>query len=293
MIALDDQGHAISMCWHWNAPTNLLNTPGHEWWSGFYTHATTYDIAAALANTNSPEYALLLRDMDTIAVQLRKFADKNIPVLWRPLHESEGGWFWWGAKGAEPFQHHGLHHLIWVLTSEDPAWYPGDDVVDIIGVDAYPGDKSDPLSAQWESLKSRYDGKKLVALTEFGGVPDIPKMHQFGVWFSYFLPWTGSLGPAGMPVETVQRVYQSTNTLTLDEASSRPARLVTCIQTNHLWELHAAGVRGASYRLLAATNASLPPPAWSSLATNKFTGGTATFRDSNSLPQRFYRLVRP
>jgi mannan endo-1,4-beta-mannosidase len=152
IMALDNIGHALSMCWHWNAPTNLLNTAGHEWWSGFYTHATTFDVAAALANTNSAEYALLLRDMDAIAVQLRKFSSNNIPVLWRPLHESEGGWFWWGAKGPEPFkqlwrllyqrltQHHGLHHLIWVLTSENASWYPGDDVVDIIGVDAYPPD---------------------------------------------------------------------------------------------------------------------------------------------------------
>jgi len=305
MIALDDQGYAISMCWHWNAPTNLLNTPDHEWWSGFYSHATTYDIAAALANPSSAEYALLLRDMDAIAAQLQKFANQNIPILWRPLHESEGGWFWWGAKGPGPFkqlwrllhqrltQHHGLHHLIWVLTSEDPAWYPGDDVVDIIGVDAYPSDKSDPLSSNWERLKARFDGKKLIALTEFGGVPDIPKMQQFGVWFAYFLPWTGSLGPTGMPAETVVRVYQSTNVLTLEEANTRAARFVTWNHTSPLLQLSAHGPRGANHRLLATTTPSLPVAAWTPIATNKFTGGVFTFSDTNLLPWRFYRLVRP
>ncbi len=307
IIALDNLGHALSMCWHWNAPTNLLNTPGHEWWSGFYTHATTFDVAAALANTNSAEYAMLLRDMDAIAVQLKKFASNNIPVLWRPLHESEGGWFWWGAKGPEPFkqlwrllysrltQYHGLHNLIWVLTSEDPAWYPGDDVVDIVGVDAYPTDKGDPLSANWETLKARFNGKKLIALTEFGGVPDVPKMHQFGVWFAYFLPWTGSLGPTGMPAETVVRVYQSTNVVTLEEANAIPSRIVSWGKTNLVMQLNAKGTRGATHRLLAATNANLPVASWTSIATNKFTGGVFTFVDTkaSNQPTRFYRVVRP
>ena len=57
-----------------------------------------------------------------------------------------------------------------MLTSEDPEWYPGDDVVDIVGVDGYPTDKSDPLFARWAALLDRFNGRKLIALTEFGGV---------------------------------------------------------------------------------------------------------------------------
>ena len=37
--------------------------------------------------------------MDVIAIELRKFENANIPVLWRPFHEADGDWFWWGAKG--------------------------------------------------------------------------------------------------------------------------------------------------------------------------------------------------
>ena len=36
-IALDNSGYVIGFCWHWNAPTNLLNTTGDQWWRGFYT----------------------------------------------------------------------------------------------------------------------------------------------------------------------------------------------------------------------------------------------------------------
>jgi mannan endo-1,4-beta-mannosidase len=79
-------GGIVSMMWHWNAPTDLINTPGKEWWRGFYTDATTFDVQAALANPAGPKYQLLLRDIDAIAGQLQKFEDAGVPVLWRPLH---------------------------------------------------------------------------------------------------------------------------------------------------------------------------------------------------------------
>ena len=79
--------------------------------------------------------------------------------------------------------HHHLHNLIWVLTNEDPTWYPGNDVVDVVGVDAYPSDPSDSLSTQWEALKAQFDGVKLLTLSEFSGVPDAERMHRFGVWW--------------------------------------------------------------------------------------------------------------
>jgi mannan endo-1,4-beta-mannosidase len=185
-------GHLVSLAWHWNAPTGLVDSGSQPWWRGFYTEATTFDVAAAMANPTGADHALLLRDIDAIAVQLEKFAAADVPVLWRPLHEAEGGWFWWGAKGPDAFKqlwrltydrlvnHHGLHNLVWVLTSEDPAWYPGHDVVDVVGIDAYPGNTSDTLSGRWGSLLSRFDGIKPIALTEFGGVPDIDAMRLIG-----------------------------------------------------------------------------------------------------------------
>ncbi|MFM7205621.1 MAG: glycoside hydrolase family 9 protein [Planctomycetaceae bacterium] len=223
------QGQFVSLAWHWNAPTGLVDTGSQPWWRGFSTEATTFDVAAAIANPAGGDYALLLRDIDAIAVQLRKFADADAPVLWRPLHEAEGGWFWWGAKGPDAFKqlwrltydrlvnHHGLHNLVWVLTSEDPAWYPGHDVVDVVGVDAYPANTSDTLSGRWASLLTRFDGIKPIALTEFGGVPDIDAMRQVGVRFAYFCSWSGSYGPASEPAAKVARVYQAATVTTKRE----------------------------------------------------------------------------
>lgn len=207
-------GFLITMMWHWNAPTDLMNGSGDQaWYKGFYTNATRFDLGAALADTNGAKYRLLIADMDSIALELRKFAEAGIPVLWRPLHEAEGKWFWWGAKGPENFKrlwrlmferytrHHGLHNLIWVFTSGgDNTWYPGDDVVDIVGYDGYTNNPSDPLTVIWEELKTRFNGRKPLALTEFGGVPDISGMHGFGVRWSYFVSWTGDCcGPRKLP----------------------------------------------------------------------------------------------
>ena len=306
-IALDQSGYVLGLCWHWNAPTNLLNTPDHEWWRGFYTHATTFDVAAALANTNSAEYALLLRDMDAIAVQLKKVASNNIPVLWRPLHEASGGWFWWGAKGPEPFKalwrllysrlttYHHLHNLIWVLTNEDPAWYPGHDVVDSVGVDAYPPDPGASLSTQWDALKAQFDGVKLLTLSEFGGVPDTERMHRFGVWWSYFSPWTGTY-ISNAPPATINRIYHSSEVLTLDELNARPPVITASGKTGGgAFQLSGTGPHGAAYRVLASTNPVQPIGSWSVLTNSTLAGGVFTFTDrqATNYQQRFYRVAKP
>ena len=166
--------------------------------------------------------------MDAIAMQLKKVSDANIPVLWRPLHEAEGGWFWWGAKGPGPFkklwrlmyqrltEYHHLHHLIWVYTSAgNPDWYPGDTCVDIVGIDAYPRDIRDPQSALWDRLSGQFGGKKLLAVSEFGGVPDVGRMRRMGCWWSYFVSWTGDLGPRKMTPGDLRDIYGSADVINL------------------------------------------------------------------------------
>ena len=306
LIAADATGHVLSLAWHWNAPSGLIDTPDHEWWRGFYTHATTFDVEAALADTNSVEYGEILRDIDAIAVELTKISDAGLPVLWRPLHESEGGWFWWGAKGPEPFKelwrllydrltgHHDLHHLIWVLTSQDPDWYPGDDVVDILGVDAYPSSPGDALSSTWEAMKARFDGSKLIALTEFGGVPDIERMHQVGVWWSYFAPWTGSLGPSSTPDATVIRIYQSPAVVTLDELNARPmGRTVLRLAPGGGVQLQSRGPRTLDFILGSTADLTGAVPAWLPMDTNRFVGGVHTFADPAGASVRVYRFDAP
>jgi mannan endo-1,4-beta-mannosidase len=91
--------------------------------------------------------------LDHVAAGLGELRDHGVPVLWRPFHEMNGGWFWWGSKGPRAFgtlwrdmfdyftHARGLDNLLWVFSpnmGEDAAGYfPGSDYVDVVGVDAY------------------------------------------------------------------------------------------------------------------------------------------------------------
>ncbi|TKB43544.1 glycosyl hydrolase [Thalassotalea mangrovi] len=226
----------LSALFHWRAPS------GNDGEGSFYTDGTTFDVAAALADPNSAEYAELLNDIDTVAMELKKLADADVPVLWRPLHEAEGGWFWWGAKGSDAFKElwmlmydrmtntHGLNNLIWVFThthglSQD--WYPGDDYVDIVGFDGYADPANDPnatFSGQYSTLKERHNGKKLVALTETGTIPDVSKMHEQNAWWAFFITWNSEywdsssvIGPQGADAATIDMNYAYEGLVNLDD----------------------------------------------------------------------------
>jgi beta-mannanase len=221
----------ISLVWHWNPPTDLIDQPTKEWWRGFYTDATTFDIQAVLADKNGTRYALLLRDIDAIAVQLQKYSNANIPVLFRPLHEASGGWFWWGAKGPGPFKelwqimynrlvnYHGLHNLIWVYTgTADAAWYPGNSYVDIFSLDIY-GNAGASMSVDWDGTQSfmQTNGiNKMLSLSETGNLPDPDKVRAFGTWWSWYANWPGTY-LTGQPTSVVQKMFLDNDVITLDE----------------------------------------------------------------------------
>lgn len=254
----------LSPLWHWNAPTKLKDgdcngSDETAWYSGFYTRATTFDLKAALADTNGADYQALISDMDDIAAELKKFADADIPLLWRPLHEAEGGWFWWGASDAaslkalwvlmyERFTEvHQLDNLIWVYThagnlSND--WYPGDAYVDVVGYDGYDGSNADnPFKAQFSTLKDRFDGKKLVALTETGTIPNIALMQEQNAWWAYFVTWNSEFsteyGPQNADAAQVAASYNFAGTLNLDDVPGGRAKVEAGLYTG--FEFPVAG----------------------------------------------------
>jgi mannan endo-1,4-beta-mannosidase len=207
-------GGIASVMWHWNAPANLTNDPcgsncgpdDYPWWRGFYTQGTSFDLPGALADHDSNDFQLILHDIDAIAVQLQKYEDAGVPVIWRPLHEAQGGWFWWGAHGSENFKqlwhvmydrltnHHGLHNLIWEFTSigvngDEDDWYPGDDEVDIVGLDIYT-QPTDPMNGQWLDALDMYNGRKMIALSETDTIVDPTVLNQWGTHWGYASPWT-------------------------------------------------------------------------------------------------------
>ena len=186
----------IAACiWHWNVPV----TAGSNQYA-FYTSETAFDVSKAVQE-GTPENAVIKADLEKIANYLLLLKQKNIPVIWRPLHEAAGRWFWWGAKGPQPckelwkimfdyFKAKGLNNLIWVYTSEpnDDAWYPGDEYVDIIGRDLYNKPNANDVFLDYQSLVQRFPNK-IITLSECGNVARISEQLNAGVNWSWFMTW--------------------------------------------------------------------------------------------------------
>lgn len=153
----------------------------------------------------------LIRLSDYIK-ELKTANGEQIPVVWRPYHEHNGGWFWWGSDSTSVHEYVDLwkytvhffrdsmdvHNLLWAYSpnsveSEEEYLerYPGDEYVDILGIDVYDSPQyglnyKEEVPRNIHILKSIATRKnKVYAFTETGynGIPD-------STW------WTQSLLPA-------------------------------------------------------------------------------------------------
>jgi mannan endo-1,4-beta-mannosidase len=107
----------------------------------------------SLLDAGSDTHARWMRELDTIAAGLDDLQTNGVTVFWRPFHEMNGGWFWWGAKDPEVFikvwrqmfdyftATKKLNNLIWVYSpnhgQNTDKYYAGDRYVDVVGLDAY------------------------------------------------------------------------------------------------------------------------------------------------------------
>lgn len=187
----------VSFQWHWHSPSG-----GNAGTNTFYTNQTTFDVSLAV-QPGTTENTLVLRDVDSIATQLKKLQTAGVPVLWRPLHEAGGAWFWWGAKGPGPCKklyhivydrltnHHGLNNLIWVWSTPEADWFPKNDSIDIIGYDSYPGAYTYATQkATFDKLYSLTGGTKLIAMSENGPIPNPDNCLAQDAPWSYFMTWS-------------------------------------------------------------------------------------------------------
>jgi mannan endo-1,4-beta-mannosidase len=205
-------GGIVGAMWHWqvkaNNGTNMTCSPGEN------ASETSFDPSQVYVD-GTAENRQAIHDVDQVAGYLKTMQKKGIPVIWRPLHEAagntyeyEGGraWFWWGAKGADAYKklwrwmynrlvsHHGLNNLIWVWTAQtgDESWYPGDDVVDIVGRDNYAA-LMYPLMKEFNQLTQQYP-TKMITLAECGNGDEVnmslwSKIWQQGSRWSWFMTW--------------------------------------------------------------------------------------------------------
>ncbi len=215
------KGGIVEICWHCGSD-----------FSGSHTESLETDLnwdRALTPGTN--EYNALISGMDKAATALQELEDAGIPVLWRPFHEFDGQWFWWGKGGAENFKKlwqimynrytndWGLDNLIWVLGysgETKDGWYPGDEYVDIVGADTYV-DHTNSLLSMYQNTAGI--ANKPVCLHENGPIPDPDKMKSDGAKWLWFMTWHTSFvdSHAINTADYLNHVYNSDYVLTLDE----------------------------------------------------------------------------
>lgn len=227
------EGHIITLMWHASLPGHgdcchgssiwtMDKGPSPEEWNELVSEGTDLNL-------------VWKSEADKIAGYLKILRDNDVPVLWRPYHEMNGVWFWWGCKpGDSGFKklwvmmyeyftkHHGLNNLLWVWNPNAPrnipgdeAWpykdyFPGMEYVDVLAADVY---HNDYRQSHHDQLLELGQGKP-VALGEVGNIPTLKILDQQDGW-TWFMPWGWVLFLANEE-KLIKDIYQSERVLTMD-----------------------------------------------------------------------------
>lgn len=201
IIAHHQRGGIVTISWHPRNP--LTDTPEpQEWPAGSAWEATDGTVAAILPG--GEKHQMFLTWLERVRVFLLSLRTENgqpVPFIFRPWHENNGAWFWWGATHCTAEEYQALYKLTQdnindslfpsVVWSYSPnldgnmpeekflQWYPGDERIDLIGLDAYEWGTEEDFVRQTRAdldvlCRFAEQHHKLIALTEcgFANVPD-------------------------------------------------------------------------------------------------------------------------
>lgn len=249
-LAIDwsNEGGLVVFDWHWYAPCKEC---------AFYAEDTSFELSNAVTELDialldytevqklyadgkiSLETVMLVADIDNISRLMQRMEDENVTVLWRPLHEASGGWFWWGASGADAYKwlwqlmyermtnYFGLDNLIWVWNGQHADWYPGDEYCDIVSLDIYNSAYDYSASpSNFAELSGWAENGKLVTMSECATMPDPELIVRDNAYWLWFAVWnwdyivvngTTELSDAYTSFEMMEKVYNSEAIITRDE----------------------------------------------------------------------------
>lgn len=245
-IKWSHKGGIVSYVWHWEAPGVVPS---------YYSDVTDFRLSDVVTDKYvadksiaelqqmvdngeiSDKLLMLIDDIDLISEQLSRLQDNGVTVLWRPLHEASGGWFWWGASGKEEYKwlwnllyerqtyYHKLNNLIWVWNAQNTDWYVGDNRCDIISADIYGSvDKESSYASVFVEMSKASD-KKLIAISECDTPPEINFMLRdksvwswFGVWGGqYLMDDNGEYSESYTTAQRLRDIYNHVDTVTLED----------------------------------------------------------------------------
>lgn len=98
-IEFANKGGIVTLCWHWNAPTEYLYSTANNsdgWWGGFYTKSNKFDIAKVMNGQDAKGKKLLDRDIKEIAKQLKRLEKQAYRLYGDPCTKRQAA----GSGGA-------------------------------------------------------------------------------------------------------------------------------------------------------------------------------------------------
>lgn len=225
-----EMGAIVTLCWHAVRPTDDQPVTFRASVQGKLTDQQWNDLI-------TPGTKLQQRwcdQVDVIAGYLKQLRDAHIPVLWRPYHEMNGDWFWWGGRrGASGTtvlyrqlferlaRHHKLNNLIWVWSVDRPGtprrqfadYFPGRSYFDIASLDVY---RSDFRQSYYDGLLKLAGGKP-VALAEVGPPPTLAVLEKQPKW-TWWMLWAGMVDSAPGWTNAMRTLVSDSRSLSLDDA---------------------------------------------------------------------------
>ncbi len=221
------KGHIITLMWHSQRPMDIGPTLFKDQCQGPFTDAQWKE----LVTEGSDMHKAWIAKIDIVAGYLKELRDRKIPVLWRPYHEMNGEWFWWGdRRGENGFQKlwkmmydryvhvHRLDNLLWVWNANGPRstpdnayeyalYFPGVEYVDVLATDIY---HNDWKQSHHDQLIALGNGK-LIALGEIGNVPS-PEVLEKQNQYAWFMIWAGFTSSNFNSPEALHAIFNRPNT---------------------------------------------------------------------------------
>ncbi|HUI30548.1 MAG TPA: glycosyl hydrolase [Candidatus Acidoferrales bacterium] len=199
------EGHIVTLMWHQGRPSD---EPPFDWRTSIQGKLSD-EQWKELITPGTRLYERWLSQVDAVATYLKALQNLGVPILWRPYHEMNGVWFWWGnRKGPDGsarlykmmydryVNYFHLNNLIWVWGPNSPRnlpndeaydyadFFPGSDYVDVLAADIY---RNDYKRSNYDQLLDLSKGK-LVALGEVEEAPTPEILRDQSDW-TYFMIW--------------------------------------------------------------------------------------------------------
>jgi mannan endo-1,4-beta-mannosidase len=238
------KGSLVVMCWHEVPPT--ANEP--VTFRGRRGAHSTNNLATVQGHLTEDQYRDLLtpgtalhqhwcEQVDAIVPYLKKLQDAHVPVLWRPFHEMNGTWFWWGGRAGKYgsaalyrmmfdrlVNYHKIKNLIWVWNVDRPEGtslkfeecWPGAQYVDVLSLDCYATFKQ----SYYADLLKLANGKP-IALGEVGGNLSLDVLKSQPKW-AWWMVWAG-MGLRGEATNRLAAIVQDPQSWSLSDPAYRRA----------------------------------------------------------------------